>query len=29
MFELNPIIDELSNENFYAIFTGDFYINIL
>ena len=29
MLELNPVIDKLSNENFYAIFTGDFNINLL
>ena len=29
MLELNPIIDRLSNVNFYAIFTGDFNINLL
>ena len=29
MLELNPIIDKLSNENFCAIFTGDFNIYLL
>ena len=29
MLELNPVIDKLSNENSYAIFTGDFNINLL
>ena len=29
MLELNPVIDTLSNENSYAIFTGDFNINLL
>ena len=29
MLELNPVIDKLSNENSYAIFTGDFKINLL
>ena len=29
MLELNPIIDKLLNENSYAIFTGNFNINLL
>ena len=29
MLELNPMIDKLSNKNSYAIFTGDFNINLL
>ena len=29
MLELNHVIDKLSNENSYAIFTGDFNINLL
>ena len=29
MLQLNHVIDKLSNENSYAIFTGDFNINLL
>ena len=28
MLKLNAIIDELSNKNYYAMFTGDFNIDL-